>query len=1200
MIRPLLTVAFGVATVSCLLAGGFGCQLQKQPEFAVAQPQHAKHVEHYRTVATEIEYPEVCTHANPAAYAPPPRMLSSNEPLQYRPIDLQTAIQLALKNSRVMRNLNGTVLGNPGVIQTVYEPAIREADPRLGVEGALSAFDAQFSNSMFWAYNDRPVNNFFLGGGANLVRQDTFNFESELTKTTATGTTFQARHLLNYEFSNQANQLFPSAWETLYEVETRHPFLQGGGLAFNRIAGPGATPGFLGTTGVLLARVNHDISLADFETGVRNLVSDVENAYWDLYFAYRDLDARLKGRDAALETWRRVSTLFEEGREGGELDQEAQAREQYFLFQAQVQNALAGFPGRGTVSGNGSTGGVLQGVGGVYASERRLRFLLGLPATDCDLLRPTTEPTAAQVVFCWEEILPEALVHRVEIRRQKWLIKQRELELIATKNFTLPTLDGVALYRWRGFGSKLLDPSSDQELFDNAYNTLTGGNFQEWQLGVEFSLPLGFRQGWAAVRQAEWNLTREKAVLHDQELQVSHDLATAVAEADRAYVVSQTNFNRRVAAAVQLNAVEVAYDAGLATLDLLLDAQRRLADADSAYYRTLIEYNLALKNLQLEKGTLLEYDGVFLAETHWPDKSIKDVAEIARRLKPIKIDYLIPHFSSPGVVSAGPENQFTLDGKSQATTGPTPAIAPELDAEAEREDQESKEEPNQEDGPTDTPLETEGQPSDQELDPDATVDRRRPSPIGPGQYLEGQSTPVMFPDDSAQHVAPEVRPGQTTPIRPILDQQAPTGSSPAIAGSNIAGSNIAGSTNAAPTMAAPTMAAPATNSSPVTHPARQRGRSPKILQTASPSSVRSSGRSGPASPPVSPAPRAPGAPAPRPAAPKPTDPKPTDPRTTAPRPGVPGPAHAKPIITGPVVEGSVTEVVPHPPTGKRAPDRQGRPPARQGVLADRGDVGSEVAEARPVEGVELATNIGEGQSTPVSFGQRDGWPAATASGLRGSARPGRVTALRAPQPEDFHLAEADPFADAWTDALTDPFSDPLGGLPAEATEQAPVPADLGAGFDLPSESGNPVGHFDDATTDPVLQAVGGLSRPQAFHENPWANSRSPRKSSPTPSPTSGASKLSRPALPAPSPSPAATRGPLPNQATWGQNKHGRVRYASGALPSPPQNAVFHHPVSWSTVAPSSAAQGTHRTHPDASGQGSWSAASSAAGYAVPR
>ena len=33
---------------------------------------------------------------------------------------------------------------------------------------------------------------------------------------------------------------------------------------------------------IVLARINQDISLAQFESSVRNLVLDIENTYWDL------------------------------------------------------------------------------------------------------------------------------------------------------------------------------------------------------------------------------------------------------------------------------------------------------------------------------------------------------------------------------------------------------------------------------------------------------------------------------------------------------------------------------------------------------------------------------------------------------------------------------------------------------------------------------------------------------------------------------------------------------------------------------------------------------------------------------------------------------------------------------------------------------------------------------------------------------
>ena len=77
---------------------------------------------------------------------------------------------------------------------------------------------------------------------------------------------------------------------------------------------------------------------------------------------------------------------------------------------------------------------------------------------------------------------------------------------------------------------------------------------------------------------------------------------------------SQTNFNRRIAAEVNVRAVKAAYETDTVTLDLLLDAQRRLAVAESEYFRSLVDYNIAIRTVHLRKGSLPEYNNVYLAE----------------------------------------------------------------------------------------------------------------------------------------------------------------------------------------------------------------------------------------------------------------------------------------------------------------------------------------------------------------------------------------------------------------------------------------------------------------------------------------------------------------------------------------------------------------------------------------------------------
>nr|MCS5616728.1 TolC family protein [Pirellulales bacterium] len=314
---------------------------------------------------------------------------------------------------------------------------------------------------------------------------------------------------------------------------------------------------------------------------------------------------------------------------------------QYFFFRSEVEQALTD----------------------VYRSENRLRFMMGISPSDGRLIRPSDEPTTARISFDWQQALVEALSRSAELRKQKWVIKQRELELIAAKNLILPRLDLVGRWRFLGMGQELINQNynpyeaaaADPLQGSDAYSTLFSGQFQEWQAGAQFLMPLGFRRELATVRHHQLQLAKARAQLQDEELEVSHALVDAVRNVDTNFALAQTNFNRRVAAERQVEAVQAAYDANTVTLDQLLDAQRRRAEAESAYYRSLVDYNRSISQLHYRKGSLLEYNGVFLAEGPWPGKAYFDAHRRARqRDASLYLDY---GHSRPGVFSRGPISQ---------------------------------------------------------------------------------------------------------------------------------------------------------------------------------------------------------------------------------------------------------------------------------------------------------------------------------------------------------------------------------------------------------------------------------------------------------------------------------------------------------------------------------------------------------------
>lgn len=653
-----------VLLLCTLISVVVGCAVRRtEIEFA------GDELSHFQEFANEIEYPDVdTTNYDDVLSTPAPMTLAQRGEAKYRDITLQQAIEIALTNADVLRDLQGLVLNSPDNVRTIKDPAIIETDPFVGVEAALSEFDAIFDAGAYFEKNDRALNNAFFGGGTRLLSQDLHLYRAQLSKKTATGAEYALRHNIEYDFNNAPGNNVPNLpWDINVEAEFRQPLMQGAGVAFNRIAGPNSIAGR--PTGVLIARLNTDVGLADFELGVRDLISDVENAYWELYFAYRDLNAKIAARDQALETWRRLRPQFDNDRL--DADKEALAREQYFRMQEEVENALAGpLPDQSRYD-------MFRGTGGVQSNERQLRLLIGLPAADGELLRPSDEPLMAKVIFDWNEVLVESLARRVELRRQKWQVKRGELELVAAENFLKPRLDAVGRYRWRGLGHTLLNPNtSDPYPFNNAYGNLTGGDFQEWQLGVELTAPIGFRQAHAAVRNAELSLARDRAILDEQQRNVVHELSEAYAEVDRTYIVSQTNYNRRMAARQQLAALQAQYDMTeqpkekLRLLDLVLDAQRRLADSESRYYRSLCEYTLAIKRVHLRKGSLLDYSEVYLSEGPWPGKAYYDACQReSRRGHPKQLaDFRlaqVPH------VSAGVYAQDTVPADI-----PTPIVLP--------------------------------------------------------------------------------------------------------------------------------------------------------------------------------------------------------------------------------------------------------------------------------------------------------------------------------------------------------------------------------------------------------------------------------------------------------------------------------------------------------------------------------------------
>jgi hypothetical protein len=150
-------------------------------------------------------------------------------------------------------------------------------------------------------------------------------------------------------------------------------------------------------------------------------------------------------------------------------------------------------------------------------------------------------------------------------------------------------------------------------------------------------------------------VARARAVLEEQERQIILDLSNAFAEVDRAHGAVEASRKELGAAVEDQQATKAAYDADQIPVDLLLESQQRLAESQRQYFRTLTDYAIALKNVHVQKGTLLPYNGVLLQEGPWPAKAYRDAYDVARRWPPKRLSFArtVPAPISAGGFAAG-------------------------------------------------------------------------------------------------------------------------------------------------------------------------------------------------------------------------------------------------------------------------------------------------------------------------------------------------------------------------------------------------------------------------------------------------------------------------------------------------------------------------------------------------------------------
>ena len=331
---------------------------------------------------------------------------------------------------------------------------------------------------------------------------------------------------------------------------------------------------------VNLRQARLDTRLSEYELRgfTESLVAQVEQTYWEYALARRQIEIFEESLKIARQQLRETSDLIEVGRlaktEKAAVQAEVAAQEQGLI------NARSEF------------------------DKTRLRLLRLLNPPGRDLWQ-------RQIELIHQPRLPEIklaeVAHHVQIARRirpllneaRLQVRLGDLELVKTRNGLLPKLDLFVALGKSGYADSFGD--SINEVGDASYDA---------EAGLRFQYPFFNREAEASHRRAL--LSRDQAVgaLENLTQLVEVDVRSAYIEVNRAKEQVGASSATRRFNEEKLRTENEKFKVGKSTSFLVAQAQRDLLVSRIAEVQAVANYLIALVDLYLKDGSLLERRGI--------------------------------------------------------------------------------------------------------------------------------------------------------------------------------------------------------------------------------------------------------------------------------------------------------------------------------------------------------------------------------------------------------------------------------------------------------------------------------------------------------------------------------------------------------------------------------------------------------------
>lgn len=483
-------------------------------------------------------------------------------------LSLQDAIRIALENNRDIQVQRKSVEISRGAIQT-----------QKGIFDPLLSLSSSFTDAK------NPTASTFITSGA--VDTKTFTAGSSITGNLPTGTFY---NLFNFSLTRTTTN---SPIEVLSpNVSTALSFSVGQNLLKNFGLDVNLTP-------IVIAKRSSEISGKQLEQRISDVLLNVETDYWNLVAAKKNLELAKTTLDLSKDLQRR-----------NEIQVEVGTLPPVAVTQAKSEVAS-------------DEVGVINAANALQAAEDTLKNILAIPLTQ--EIITTDEPTTVFKTFNESEVFKEALEKRAEVAQAELNLENSETQKRFASNQRLPSLSVQGILTLQGLGGGDNPnratfggtPQPIPEQFNNssdAFRNLFEGNFPTWEILGVFSFPLFNRTARGNYVQASAAVDSNVIALKQTKENVALDVRNAIRQLENSIkTIEATKTAVELAEEVLRNENE-RLKVGVGTTRDVLQAQRDLVNARTQEIQAIVNYNIALAQVEHAKGTILETRNVRVKE----------------------------------------------------------------------------------------------------------------------------------------------------------------------------------------------------------------------------------------------------------------------------------------------------------------------------------------------------------------------------------------------------------------------------------------------------------------------------------------------------------------------------------------------------------------------------------------------------------